>query len=711
MHWARPVSQTDAKSQTTTFEFDPLGRLKTAARKRKASAHGPGGLRAPPRTSAGWRRSSGPGYSESYTYDRGWPVGDARPFRRTDLPDRLLVQLHRSARSLTYPDQHRRLPPQAVNTNIRTAISHRIKDFNAPSTVFWTANAVNARNQITQETLGNGLVTNRALRCGHRVAEDHSDRRRRRHGHAEPRLRHGIWSAISPTRKDVNQSNLTELLLRQPLSARLPHSATAFRTWTWPTTRSAISRASPMWALTPIDATQEAPGGVDQRPRLELRLRQQRQHDQRPRRDDDWTSYNYPSHPPERLYGHELDYSVFSYTPDRQYWKQVSNYTSGGAATTIYVGGLLEKVTTSAGHGLPAHDPRRRLDHHRVAAELGTNTINYVTSDHLGSSSAITNRTGGILVNSSFDAFGSAGVELDRESERGRLDGDRGHDAARVHRAHDARQPEPHPHEWAGVRSVLGRFASADPLHHRAPQSQNYNRYSYVYNNPLSFTDPSGFWSDNCFGCDVWHYVSVEGWFAGWGTWHEGLMTTAADRHNREHEDACRTNFDQCVPVPVDPSTLPPKDNPSRWQAIAYDLCLHCGWPGDGSFDGFMSSFGPGGGVIAAPIRAARGGLAAVRTGQAGEAAVRAAANIGPKTAIDVAGRTRIPDGLLPGILSEVKNITLLSYTQQLRDLTQFSLDKGLRFDLYVRPGAQLSGPLLDARAQGLINILEIPFP
>ena len=38
----------------------------------------------------------------------------------------------------------------------------RIKDFNAQTTVFWTANAANAREQITQETLLNGLVTNRA---------------------------------------------------------------------------------------------------------------------------------------------------------------------------------------------------------------------------------------------------------------------------------------------------------------------------------------------------------------------------------------------------------------------------------------------------------------------------------------------------------------------------------------------------------------------
>ncbi len=40
---------------------------------------------------------------------------------------------------------------------------------------------------------------------------------------------------------------------------------------------------------------------------------------------------------------------------------------------------------------------------------------------------------------------------------------------------------------------TLGRFLQADP-HIQAPKnSQNYNRYSYVLNNPLSYTDPSGY--------------------------------------------------------------------------------------------------------------------------------------------------------------------------------------------------------------------------
>ncbi|MDX2426805.1 MAG: RHS repeat-associated core domain-containing protein [Cycloclasticus sp.] len=41
--------------------------------------------------------------------------------------------------------------------------------------------------------------------------------------------------------------------------------------------------------------------------------------------------------------------------------------------------------------------------------------------------------------------------------------------------------------------STLGRFVSADPNIQAAYNSQSFNRYSYVSNNPLSYTDPSRF--------------------------------------------------------------------------------------------------------------------------------------------------------------------------------------------------------------------------
>ena len=40
---------------------------------------------------------------------------------------------------------------------------------------------------------------------------------------------------------------------------------------------------------------------------------------------------------------------------------------------------------------------------------------------------------------------------------------------------------------------VLGRFLQADPIIQAPNDSQSYNRYAYVRNNPLSLTDPSGY--------------------------------------------------------------------------------------------------------------------------------------------------------------------------------------------------------------------------
>ncbi len=45
----------------------------------------------------------------------------------------------------------------------------------------------------------------------------------------------------------------------------------------------------------------------------------------------------------------------------------------------------------------------------------------------------------------------------------------------------------------------LGRFLSADPVVQAPFNPQTLNRYSYVLNNPLSFTDPSGYFLKGLF--------------------------------------------------------------------------------------------------------------------------------------------------------------------------------------------------------------------
>ena len=48
--------------------------------------------------------------------------------------------------------------------------------------------------------------------------------------------------------------------------------------------------------------------------------------------------------------------------------------------------------------------------------------------------------------------------------------------------------------------AILGRFLSPDPPIPDPSNAQDYNRYSYVNNNPVTGTDPSGF---ICHKCDT----------------------------------------------------------------------------------------------------------------------------------------------------------------------------------------------------------------
>jgi RHS repeat-associated protein len=54
---------------------------------------------------------------------------------------------------------------------------------------------------------------------------------------------------------------------------------------------------------------------------------------------------------------------------------------------------------------------------------------------------------------------------------------------------------------------LLGRFLSPDPNVQFAADLQSYNRYSYVLNNPLRYTDPTGYWVNSTF--DVFMNIAL----------------------------------------------------------------------------------------------------------------------------------------------------------------------------------------------------------
>jgi RHS repeat-associated protein len=220
-----------------------------------------------------------------------------------------------------------------------------------------------------------------------------------------------------------------------------------------------------------------------------------------------WYSYNLPNRIDKGS-----NYSQFSYGADRGRYKQVAVTAAGGSLpvgseTTIYVGGLFEKVTKSSGVIEYKHHIMAGADVVAIRTLRNNNTsdIRYLHKDHLGSVDAITDESGGVVQRLSYDAFGKRRSASGVAAWAGTLAStDWSNIAAITHRGftfHEELDNLDLVHMNGRVYDPnIGRFISADPYIQAPLMSQSLNRYSYVMNNPLSMTDPSGYsWLSRAF--------------------------------------------------------------------------------------------------------------------------------------------------------------------------------------------------------------------
>jgi RHS repeat-associated protein len=129
------------------------------------------------------------------------------------------------------------------------------------------------------------------------------------------------------------------------------------------------------------------------------------------------------------------------------------------------------------------------------------NTLRYIREDHQGSVATILMSDGTTYVKESFTAFGArrSACTWSGPPTNGSLT--------------KINSVSRHGYTWQtalgamGLNdmngriqdAVTGRFLSADPIAQSFVNTQNFNRYSYVNNNPLTYADPSGFETcDNC---------------------------------------------------------------------------------------------------------------------------------------------------------------------------------------------------------------------
>ncbi|WP_431045598.1 Ig-like domain-containing protein [Roseateles sp. L2-2] len=204
--------------------------------------------------------------------------------------------------------------------------------------------------------------------------------------------------------------------------------------------------------------------------------------------------------------GVSVERTSFVYGPDQERRLQtvqpMSGGTPGAATTTIYYAGAQERqieaaqnvtiVRTQLPMGLGYIEERLPGTSADLAA-AGTRVVRMHLKDHLGSVLGVVDGSGNVLQRMSYDAWGrrrqtngvddnwaSLGTIANNQDNSGYTGHEHLDQLGLVHM--NARLYDP----------ILGRHTSADPTVPDPQNGQGLNRYSYVLNNALAFTDPTG---------------------------------------------------------------------------------------------------------------------------------------------------------------------------------------------------------------------------
>jgi RHS repeat-associated protein len=210
----------------------------------------------------------------------------------------------------------------------------------------------------------------------------------------------------------------------------------------------------------------------------------------------------------------------YDYDGDHTRIKEVT-INAQGTTTTVFVGpGYFERITNPDNsveyrHYLPGLDGTagvltRRVETNTASPNLGQaiNSTRYWYKDHLGSPVAEfdANATSAASANFTILGFDTWGMRRKNNASsansflQGLATGDL--DSYTSPRGFTGHQ---HLDELGLIHMngriydpLIGRFLQADPIIQEPYNGQNFNRYTYVLNNPLAYTDPTGysFWTE-----------------------------------------------------------------------------------------------------------------------------------------------------------------------------------------------------------------------
>lgn len=209
--------------------------------------------------------------------------------------------------------------------------------------------------------------------------------------------------------------------------------------------------------------------------------------------DVEYNNFNSPWQIREGLHTLNLYYG-----PNEQRKKTV--YTDGTITTNKYFLGNYEVIEDVASgdktsiHYIAGGDGLTAI---YTIDPNGLGEMHYVYTDHLGSILTLTDDAGVIELEQNFDAWGRERKASSWNYVNATLVGNHGgfEWLSRGYTGHE------HLSTFALINMngrvydpIVGRMLSVDNFVQDPINTQSYNRYSYVLNNPLKYTDPSGEW-------------------------------------------------------------------------------------------------------------------------------------------------------------------------------------------------------------------------
>ena len=506
------LTQVDAKAQTTSFTYDVLGRTLTRA-------DHPGG--ATKTTTWTWDTApsgfgkgqlstvAAPGsYSETYAYDN-----KSRRSQLSTLANGTTYVMNYAYDATTGRPKTFTYPASTGTVRLAAEYAYQrgyIKDVRDASNLalLWQANAQDARGHVTQEQFGNGQISN--LVFDQTSGRLNAVQTGAGGGAATQNLSYS-WDAVGnlQSRRD-NAQSLTETLeydsLYRLTTVRRNGSITLTMgyndignitsksdvgTYTYTGAQAgctyyAHSQPSAVRKVGTSVYCYDANGNMVTRSGASVA----------------WSTFNYPT----TINQAGGNTSTFYYGADRNRYRQVS-VDAGVTENRVTVGdGAFEKLIRTGGtdpateyrhfiqvNGKPVAIVKRKATNAAPTVLVSADT-HYLHEDHLGSTDVITNAAGAIVVRLSFDAWGkrrgSAWTGDPSAADKTAIKGS----TYRGYTGHEQLDNLNLVHMNGRVYDpIIARFVSADPIIQDPFHSQSFNRYAYVWNNPLNATDPTGF--------------------------------------------------------------------------------------------------------------------------------------------------------------------------------------------------------------------------